>query len=210
MHQLTKNVHTVYSDIPVMSDLKDHSDEDSFEFLCSNEEQINSCDVDVDISADEHNPNNLSSQSDPPLLKSLSKNLLDMTDKLKFWSSKFFVRDGIEMIDHSSAAQGKLSNVPCGVTQQTFSFPATAYRFDHVIFHGENTDFDINEAKKQLLSLMKLPTTIDGCHMILNRWSKSATCHRKLTLDFICFHGRKMPSVKESDFGNGRVGKLLS
>ncbi len=55
---------------------------------------------------------------------------------------------------------------------------------------------------------MKLPTFIDGCHMILNQWSKSATCHRKLTLDFICSHGRKMPSVKESDFGTGRVGKL--
>jgi hypothetical protein len=55
---------------------------------------------------------------------------------------------------------------------------------------------------------MKLPTTIDGCHMILNQWSESATCHRKLTLDFICSHGRKMPSVKESDFGTCRVGKL--
>jgi hypothetical protein len=39
-----------------------------------------------------------------------------------------------------------------------------------VIFHGENTEFDINGAEKQLLSLMKLPTTIDGCHMILNQW----------------------------------------
>jgi hypothetical protein len=35
-----------------MSDLKDYSDKDSFEFLCNNEEQINSCDDDVDISAD--------------------------------------------------------------------------------------------------------------------------------------------------------------
>jgi hypothetical protein len=73
---------------------------------------------------------------------------------------------------------------------------------------GENTEFDINEAEKQLLSLMKLPTTIDNCHMILNRRKKTATCHRKLTFDFICSHGRKMPSVKESDFGSGKVGKL--
>ncbi len=42
-----------------MSDLKNYSDKDSFEFLYNNEEQINSCDVDVNISADEHNPNNL-------------------------------------------------------------------------------------------------------------------------------------------------------
>jgi hypothetical protein len=37
---------------------------------------------------------------------------------------------------------------------------------------------------------------------------KNATCHRKLNFDFIRSHGRKMPSVKESDFGTGRVGKL--
>jgi hypothetical protein len=48
-----------------MSDLNDYSDKDSFEFLRNNEEQINSCDVHADISADEDNPNNLLSQSDP-------------------------------------------------------------------------------------------------------------------------------------------------
>jgi hypothetical protein len=73
-----------------MSDLKDYSEEDSFEFLCNIEEQIYSCDDDVDISADKHKPNNFLSQSDSPLFKSLSKNLLDMAEKFKFWSSKFF------------------------------------------------------------------------------------------------------------------------
>jgi hypothetical protein len=149
-----------------MSDLNNYSNEDSFKFLCKHEEQINSCDFLVHISADEHNPNNLLSQSDPPLFKSLPKNLLDMAKKLKFWSSKFFVRDGDEMVDISPAAQGKSSTVPCGATQQTFPYPGTAYRFDPVIFHGDNTsdstEFDINEAEKQLLSLMKLSTTIDG------------------------------------------------
>jgi hypothetical protein len=91
-----------------------------------------------------------------------------MAEKLKFWSSKFFVRDGDEMIDISSATQGKSSTVPCGARQQTFPYPGTAYRFDPVIFHGETTEFDINKAEKQLLSLMKLPTTIDGCQIILN------------------------------------------
>ncbi len=131
-----------------------------------------------------------------------------MAEKLKLLSSKFFVRDGDELIDISSAAQGQSSTVPCGATQQTFPYPGTAYRFDPVIFNGETTKFDINEAEKQLLSLMKLHTTIDGCHMILNRWNKTVTCHRKCTFGFICSHGRKMPSVKESDFGTGRVGKL--
>jgi hypothetical protein len=67
-----------------MSDMNDYSDKYSFELLCNNVEQINSCDVHVNISADEHNPDNLLSQSDPPLFKSLSKNLLDMAEKLKF------------------------------------------------------------------------------------------------------------------------------
>ena len=67
-----------------MSDLNDYSDKDSFEFLCNNEEQINFCDVHVKITADEYNPNHLLSQSDCPLFKSLSKNLLDMAEKLKF------------------------------------------------------------------------------------------------------------------------------
>jgi hypothetical protein len=191
-----------------MSDPNDYSDKDSFEFLHNNEEQINSCDIHADISADEHNPDHLLSQSDPPLFKSLSKNLLDMAEKLKFWSSKLFARDGDEMIDISSAAQGKSSTVPCSATQQTFPCPGTAYRFDPVIFNGETAEFDINEAEKQLLSLMKLPTNIDGCQIILNQWNKNVTCHRKLTFDFICSHGRKMPSVKESDLGTGRVGKL--
>jgi hypothetical protein len=66
-----------------MSDLKDYSNEDSFQFLCNNsEEQIDSCNVDVNISDDEHKPENLLSQSDPPLFQSLSKNLLDMAEKL--------------------------------------------------------------------------------------------------------------------------------
>jgi hypothetical protein len=154
-----------------MSDLKDYSDKDSFQFLCNNEEQINSCHVDVNISDDEHKPDNSLSQSDPPLFQSLSKNLLDMAEKLKFWSSKFLVRESDEMIDISSAAQRKSSTVPCGATQQTFPYPGNAFRFDPVTFHGENTEFDINEAEKQLLYLMKLPT-IDTCHIILNRQKK--------------------------------------
>jgi hypothetical protein len=44
--------------------------------------------------------------------------------------------------------------------------------------------------------------------MILNQWNKNVTCHRRLTFDFICSHGRNMPGVKDSDIGTGRVGKL--
>jgi hypothetical protein len=89
-----------------MSDLNDFSDKDSFYILCNNEDQLNSSYGDVDMSDDEHRPEIILPQSDPPIFKSLSKNLLDMAEKLKLWSSKFFVRDGDKMIDVSSAAQG--------------------------------------------------------------------------------------------------------
>ncbi len=82
-----------------MSDQKDNSDNDSFALLYNNEEQMNSYDVDVDISANEHEHNNLLSQSDPAFFQSLSKNLLNMAQKLKIWSSKFIFRDGDETID---------------------------------------------------------------------------------------------------------------
>ncbi len=45
-----------------------------------------------------------------------------------------FVRDDNERIDISSAAQGPLSTVPCGATQQTFLYPGTAYRFDPLVY----------------------------------------------------------------------------
>jgi hypothetical protein len=67
-----------------------------------------------------------------------------MAEKLKFWSSKVLARDGDEMIDISSASQGKSYTVPSGATQQTFPYAGTAYRFHQVISHGENTEFDIN------------------------------------------------------------------
>jgi hypothetical protein len=73
-----------------------------------------------------------------------------MTEELKIWSSKFFVRDGDKMIDISSAAQGQLSTVPCGATQQTFPYPETAYRFGPLIFLGDTTEFDGNETEKEL------------------------------------------------------------
>ncbi len=130
----------------------------------NHDDQLNSGYDDVDISDNEHRPANLLPQSEPPIFNSLSRNLLDMAEKIKFWSSKFFVRDGNKAIGISSAAQRPLSTVPCGATQQTFPYPGSAYRFDPLIFHGNTTEFDLNEAEKQLLALMKLAETVDGCN----------------------------------------------
>jgi hypothetical protein len=59
------------------------------------------------------------------------------------------------------------TTVPCGATQQTFPYPRTAHRFDLMIFHGDTTEFVINEAEKQLFSLMKSLTIIDGYYISL-------------------------------------------
>jgi hypothetical protein len=112
------------------------------------------------------------------------------------------------MIDISSAAQGPLPTVLCGATQQTLPYPGSANRFDPLIFHGNTTDFDVNEAEKQLLALIKLPETIDGCTLVLKQCNKRESCYRKRNWDFIHSHGLIMPTVKDSDFGPDRVGKL--
>ena len=49
-------------------------------------------------------------------LSETCNNLLCLSDQLKFWTSKFTVRDGNQLIDVSSAAHGKSSTIPIGST----------------------------------------------------------------------------------------------
>jgi hypothetical protein len=72
-------------------------------------------------------------------LSSLSKNLQVLAEKLKFWSSKFVVREGDVMIDISLAAKGMSSTVSEGAQQHPLPYPGTFYHFDPSIFHGQNT-----------------------------------------------------------------------
>jgi hypothetical protein len=96
-----------------------------------------------------------------------------LAKKLKFWTSKFVVREGYVMIDISSAAKGMSSTVPEGTHQHTLPYPGTFYRFDPSIFHGQNTELDldqaenINQVENRLYALMKLPSTIDGCMLVM-------------------------------------------
>jgi hypothetical protein len=68
-------------------------------------------------------------------LTSLSKNLQVLAEKLKFWTSKFVVREGDVMIDISLATKGMPSTVPEGTQQHKFPYPGTFYRFDPSIFY---------------------------------------------------------------------------
>ncbi len=96
-----------------------------------------------------------------------------LSEQLKFWSSKFVATEEDVMIDISFAAKGMSSTVPLGAQQQTLPYPRTFYRFDPCIFHGQNTELDLNQAENLNLvenllhALMKLPSTVDGCTIVM-------------------------------------------
>jgi hypothetical protein len=137
-----------------------------------------------------------------------------LAEKLKFWSSKFVVREGYVMIDISSAAKGMSSTVSEDAHQYTLPYPGTFYRFDPSIFHGQNTELDLdqaenlNQVEKCLYALMKLPSTVDGCTLVLKGHSLKVTCHRRRSWTFLCSHGMIMREIQDSHFGPNSVGKL--
>jgi hypothetical protein len=142
------------------------------------------------------------------------KNLQILAEKLKFWSSKFVVREGDVMIDNSLATEGMSSTVPEGTQQQLFPDPGTFYWFDPCIFHGQDTELDFNEAvnlyqvENWLYAIMKLPSTVDGCTLVMKQRDLKVTCHRRRSWTFICSHSMIMRDIQESHFGPNSVGKL--
>jgi hypothetical protein len=90
-------------------------------------------------------------------------NLLVLSDQLKFWTSKFTVIDGNQLIDGSSAARGAESTIPIGLTRPHFPYTGTVYQFDQILFHNPDQEFDIDDAEAKLFALMKSPHAVDGC-----------------------------------------------
>ena len=118
------------------------------------------------------------------------------------------------MIDISSAAKGMSSTVPKGAQQHTLPYPWTFYWFDPSIFHGQNTKLDLdqaenlNQVENRLYALMKLPSTIDECTLVMKRRSLKNTCHRRRSWTFLCSHGMIMREIQDSHFGPNSVGQL--
>ncbi len=108
------------------------------------------------------NPN----RNDSSTLFETCSNTLSLSDQLRFWTSKFTVRDGSEFIDVSSAARGESSTIPLGSTRQHFSCTGTMYQFDPSLFHILDQEFNIDDAEAKLFALMKSPHTIDGCKLV--------------------------------------------
>jgi hypothetical protein len=126
-----------------MSNMNDYSYERSS--VTDNDEYNNECSF--DLSDDKLGQDDGFPQSVTSNLSSLSKNLLVLAEKLKFWSPKLVVREGHRMIDISLAAKGMSSTVPEGTQQQMFPYQGTVNWFDPCIFHGQNTELDINEVE---------------------------------------------------------------
>jgi hypothetical protein len=40
------------------------------------------------------------------------------------------------------------------------------YKFDPMIFHKTNDEFDLDDAEVKLFSLMKSPHSVDGCKLV--------------------------------------------
>ncbi len=99
-------------------------------------------------------------------LSEKSNNLLCLSDELKFWTSKFTVRDGNQLIDMSSAACGSLSTIPIGSTQQKFPYAGTVYPFDPMLFCNPDHKFDIDDVEAKLFALIKSPRAVDRCKLV--------------------------------------------
>ncbi len=112
------------------------------------------------------------------------------------------------MIDVSLATKGMSSTVLEGTQQQTFPYPGTVYWFDPFIFHRQDTELDINDAENKLYAVMKLPTTINGCTLVVKQCDLKTFCHRRRSWTFICSHGVIMRDIQDSHFGLNSVGKL--
>jgi hypothetical protein len=113
-----------------------------------------------------------------------------------------------------SAAKGMSSSVPKGTQHHTLPYPGTFYQFDTSIFHGQMTELDLDQAENLNQvenwphALMKLPSTIDGCMLVMKGHSLKVTCHRGRSWTFICSHGIIMREIQDSCFGPISVGKL--
>jgi hypothetical protein len=93
-------------------------------------------------------------------------------------------------------------------------YPGTFYWFDPCLFYRQNTELDLYQSENldlvenRLYALMKLPTTVNGCTMVMKQCSLKVTCHRRRPRTFLCSHGMIMREIQDSHFGPNSVGKL--
>jgi hypothetical protein len=107
---------------------------------------------------------------------------------------------GDNLLDISSAAQGSESFIPCGIHPQKLPYPQTSYCFD------DNHFFTIDSEDK-MISMIKSPTTINGCKLVTNQSKAKISNYRKKTWTFLCSHGKVMKVSDDFQFHPDNVGK---
>ncbi len=59
---------------------------------------------------------------------------------------------------------------------------------------------NLNLVENLLYVLMKLPSTVDGCTIVMKQCSLKFTCHRRWSWTFLCSHGMIMREIQDSHF----------
>ncbi len=78
----------------------------------------------------------------------------------------------------------------------------------------QNTALDLDQAENLdlvenwLYALMKLPSTVDGCTMVMKQRSVKVTCRRRRSWTFLCSHDIIMREIQVSHFSPNSVGKV--
>jgi hypothetical protein len=164
-------------------------------------------DLDVVGTDTTHDFNDQSNESN--ILSQTTNKILQLSEKLNHWSSKFVVKDGDKYIDVSCAARGSKSTIPLGATQQNISYPGTKYQFPSHLFCHSNfseSDVNVNDVEDFFFKMLNSPGTIGGCKMIRKRSDKKLTCSRQGSHTYICSHGM-IAKHDDSKFIPNNVGK---
>jgi hypothetical protein len=154
-----------------------------------------------------------SQQNDESYTLSLSQTtnkILQLSEKLNHWSSKFVVKDGDKYIDVSSAARGPTSIIPVGATHKNIIYPGTKYRFHFQLFgHSDKnnkSDVNLKDVEQSFFNMINSPETIDGCKMIRKRFDTYQSCSRICSHTYICSHGM-IANHDDTNFVPNKVGK---
>ena len=142
-------------------------------------------------------------------LSQTTNKILQLSEKLNHWSSKFVVKDGDKYIDVSSAARGASSVIPVGATHTNILYPGTKYQFHSRLFcqiNNSESDVNVNDVEQIFFKMINSPETIDGCKMIRKRSNTNISCSRLCSHTYICSHGM-IAKHDDSKFVPNHVGK---
>lgn len=132
----------------------------------------------------------------------ITQDITRLSDERNNWSSTLCipVSDCEELLDISSAANGRNSSVPPGATNQPDTFPTTKglmsfYRFDPEIFKHESSWDDIRSILRDAAS---------GCNLSIHK-TYSQNIMRKNYYVLGCQHSRAYEDRSSAQYGDDKA-----